>query len=422
MILLFDEGQGATVYDRSGSGSNGTIAGAAPPTWGPQGLVFGGGAGYVDISPVYAALKGKTAMTWQFVASATTKVVYGGLIGEISGSATWAIVQAMDSTNGGSDADSIWIAVSNGSAQTSVVLPGRLTATPEIITIRYLGGTVLEARRGCGTWTQQTTSVAAALNANATPLSIRLGTRSSVYQNGGQCAHVVTPRYLSDAECDQNARYLRALLAPRGVDLPLPEGDGWRAVAVGDSITAGGGIPGITGDTTYPHVLNDLINGPPRRLDDNQRMYNEGASGTKTAQMLATLPGHLADHTPWVVLIMGGTNDIGSVSAEDIEANISDMVAASTAAGAKVVLLTTPPNVNFLADGLVTLAAVNAWIAAQASESVLVADTWTALRDPATPDHLLAAYDSGDGTHPSAAGLHTIAETAYAAIHGAGWV
>jgi len=137
--------------------------------------------------------------------------------------------------------------------------------------------------------------------------------------------------------------------------------------------------------------------------------------------MLSTLPTHLTDHTPWLVLIMGGTNNIGNTSAEDIEADLGAMVALSTAAGAKVVLATIPPNVNNLADGLVTVAAVNAWIASQAAEAVAVADVHAALKDPAAPTHLLAAYDSGDGTHPNAAGMQVIADTAYAAIHGAGW-
>ncbi len=53
---------------------------------------------------------------------------------------------------------------------------------------------------------------------------------------------------------------------------------------------------------------------------------------------------------------------------------------------------------------------INAWIRESgAFDAVLDFDA--VLRDPARPDHLLAAYDSGDGLHPSPAGFKALADS-----------
>src|SRR5262249_55513370 len=54
-----------------------------------------------------------------------------------------------------------------------------------------------------------------------------------------------------------------------------------------------------------------------------------------------------------------------------------------------------------------TRVAVNGWIRTH-FDAVLDFDA--ALRDPARPDHLAKAYDSGDGLHPSPAGHRALGE------------
>lgn len=414
-IYRCDEGTGTVLTDSSGNGLHGTFSAApAAPTWTSSGIALDGGDS-VDISALIPALQGRTGLTIHIVASVSVSVPHAGIMGPLSTSANQSIVHMLDSSDGASDSDSVRMAVSNGTTFNGVSVPGRLSATPALYTLRFIGGSVIEGRRNGGPWARNTTNIVSTLNAAVAFPALHLGRRGTSYLTGTDSYFIAVPTALSDSQITQNERYIRAQLVPRGITIPFSEGDGAVAVAVGDSITKGTGITGVDTQTTYPRVLNDMIGG-------DSRMINEGVGGMKTGEMLAALPGHLADHAPWLVLIMGGTNDIGSVSAEDIESNLSGMVAASLAAGANVVLLTTPPNAAFLPEGNITLATVNAWIATQAGANVAVADTWTALRDPATPEHLLAAYDSGDGTHPNVSGLRAIAETAFDALQGAGWV
>ncbi len=53
--------------------------------------------------------------------------------------------------------------------------------------------------------------------------------------------------------------------------------------------------------------------------------------------------------------------------------------------------------------------AVNDWIRAPGHFDAVI-DFDRAIRDPASPDHMAAAYDSGDHLHPSAAGYHAMAD------------
>jgi lysophospholipase L1-like esterase len=52
---------------------------------------------------------------------------------------------------------------------------------------------------------------------------------------------------------------------------------------------------------------------------------------------------------------------------------------------------------------------VNAWIRTSGKFDAVI-DLDAAVRDPASPTRLLAAYDSGDKLHPSPAGYQKMAE------------
>jgi lysophospholipase L1-like esterase len=64
----------------------------------------------------------------------------------------------------------------------------------------------------------------------------------------------------------------------------------------------------------------------------------------------------------------------------------------------------------FTEEGETKRQAVNAWIRS-AKEYDRVIDFDTAVRDPAKPRQLRAAYDSGDHLHPSDAGYQAMADS-----------
>lgn len=215
---LFNEGAGTTLRDHSGNGRDGTVAGAA---FGAAGLAFDGTDDWVDVSATAPAIQGLTAMTLQVVATATTSTPHTGLVGPAWSGAGRDLVALMDNSNAAAPADSVWCGVYDDAGSfTGVILPGKLTATPKMITLRYIGGTVLEARSNLGTWTQTTTGVAPHLRSNVAPPALYIGYRAGVSLTGSMYALFVYPAALTDAQIAQNYAAIQGILAARGVTIP----------------------------------------------------------------------------------------------------------------------------------------------------------------------------------------------------------
>ena len=109
---------------------------------------------------------------------------------------------------------------------------------------------------------------------------------------------------------------------------------------VGDSLSSEYGLPRCTG---WPALL-------PARL--HQRGYahevvNASISGDTTSGGWSRLPALLAQHRPRVVILELGSNDgLRGLSLQAAEDNLAKMIAASKAAGARVLLvgMMIPPN------------------------------------------------------------------------------
>jgi lysophospholipase L1-like esterase len=125
------------------------------------------------------------------------------------------------------------------------------------------------------------------------------------------------------------------------------------------------------------------------------------------------------------VIVLLGINDIGhpgssapateEVSAEDIEAGLSQLVARAHEHGIKVFGATLTPFENttlvgfFSPEKEVKRQAVNRWIrTAGAFDAVIDFDA--AIRDPSHPARILPAFDGGDHLHPSDAGQRAMGE------------
>jgi lysophospholipase L1-like esterase len=164
--------------------------------------------------------------------------------------------------------------------------------------------------------------------------------------------------------------------------------------ALGDSITAG-----YRTEDAYPEQLGRWRGVP---------VHNFGKAGDTTEGMLRRLPALLATGpTPQVVLVMGGTNDIGrGWPAARTLANLDAIVRQVRAAGRQPVLVCPPP-----AGVLPEMAqrSLRHAIREYASRmGVRALDPWDALEDRARPGRMRAEL-AMDGLHPNAQGQLVLA-------------
>jgi lysophospholipase L1-like esterase len=118
-----------------------------------------------------------------------------------------------------------------------------------------------------------------------------------------------------------------------------------------------------------------------------------------------------------IVILMEGTNDLGlqpPATAAAVITGLQNAVDRLRLAGFRVILGTQAPcNDPTLTHGSPSAIAarneINEWIRTMAVADGVV-DFHAVLRDPANPDGLLPAFDSGDHLHPSAAGYQAMAD------------
>lgn len=252
--------------------------------------------------------------------------------------------------------------------------------------------------------------------------------RATLHGEGIQVAYLARGADLTSAavmpatETDDSRYFLAS------VDV-LAGGAARTLVVLGDSIADGVGSsaaapsrwPDVLAQKLAPSsvaVLNAGIAG--------NRLLKDGAKPFVGPSMLARLQRDVLDRpgVRWMVL-HAGSNDINAsdmlavpeqqASAQDIIAGMQAMIQRAHAAGVKVCGATLLPSGGVgkpfvrTAESEVKRQAVNAWIRS-ASQFDAVADFDMQLRDPARPDRLLPAYDSGDHLHPSDRGYQAMAD------------
>lgn len=163
--------------------------------------------------------------------------------------------------------------------------------------------------------------------------------------------------------------------------LPLLAQDA-RIVAFGDSLTDGVGGSG----ETYPERL-------AARID--RVVINAGRNGETTAQGRIRLPGVLREHTPALMILCLGTNDLlHGVPREQIRGNLVAMLETAREAGVPVLLLAVPAQRGAVADPLFAEAA-------RAGEAVL--------DERSMVEVLTNAALKADLVHPNAEGYRQLA-------------
>ncbi|MEI9990066.1 MAG: SGNH/GDSL hydrolase family protein [Rhizomicrobium sp.] len=202
-------------------------------------------------------------------------------------------------------------------------------------------------------------------------------------------------------------------------------------VALGDSITDGrGSIPNA--NNRWPDDLARRLQADPATRGigvlnmgiGGNRMLLDGLGPNALARFDRDVLSQNGVH--WLILLEG-VNDIGMLTRDaaapmpDHEALVARAIAAyrqivqrARDHGIKVMAGTVMPFMGFTyyhpaAANEADRQALNAWIRGTGNADAVV-DFDAALRDPAAPDHLLPAFDSGDHIHPSVEGYKAMAE------------
>jgi len=197
----------------------------------------------------------------------------------------------------------------------------------------------------------------------------------------------------------------------------------------GDSITDGSRS---TNDTNrrWPDVLAARLNGRHRAV------LNAGIGGNRIlhdavpnnirfgVNALARFDRDvLSQAGVGYVVILEGINDLGhagtsapaseTVSSDDVIAGMTQLIERAHEEGIKAIGCTILPFEGagyFSAEREVKRKAINEWIRTGKKFDGVI-DFDKATRDPAHPDHMLAAYDGGDHLHPGDAGYKAMGES-----------
>ncbi|WP_406174678.1 SGNH/GDSL hydrolase family protein [Streptomyces canus] len=202
-----------------------------------------------------------------------------------------------------------------------------------------------------------------------------------------------------------------------GVDVTAP-GTG-AVVALGDSITDGSYS---TADTNrrWPDLLSARLNAclPGAGVLNAGITSNRITAGTETnPSALDRLDGDvLSQPGARTLILFEGINDLGGASAEQIITGMKTIAHRAHQRGMRVVGATITPYKDFTWGGWseeteARRQQVNAFVRDSGKVFDDYADFDRAVRDPADPRRLGAAYDSGDHLHPNDAGMKAFADS-----------
>ena len=254
--------------------------------------------------------------------------------------------------------------------------------------------------------------------------------RITAHRAARTTAYVAAGDQLAAPELPGAATWLQwAQLA--GVDVEETARNAGAVVTLGDSITDGTGA-GVDVYERWPDVLAERLQADPRTR--GVAVLNAGIGGNRlltdntSPNALSRLERDvLAQPGVRTVIVLIGINDIGGLSREGpvtaekraavvagLIAGYRQVIARAHERGIRVVGATILPCGGTKvyrsdADADADRQAVNAWIRTSgAFDAVIDFDAVT--RDPAHPERLLPAYDSGDQLHPSAAGYKAMGQ------------
>jgi acyl-CoA thioesterase I len=194
---------------------------------------------------------------------------------------------------------------------------------------------------------------------------------------------------------------LLAGLAFLGSDFAEAQPREVRLLALGDSLTAGYGLPARAG---FPAKLEAALRGQGMAVT----VINGGVSGDTSAGGLARLDWMLADKPTHVIVELGANDGLRGLDPKQMEANLDAIIVKLKAAGAKVLLtgMRAPPNFG------------SAYTQAFNSAFSRLAERHKVAFYPFFLDGVAAnpQLNQADGIHPNEAGINTVIERILPAV------
>lgn len=182
-----------------------------------------------------------------------------------------------------------------------------------------------------------------------------------------------------------------------------------KIAALGDSLT--NVVSG--GASYYPYHLKTC-------LGKYAPVIAAGVGGNTTADMDTRYATDITPLGAAQVAVLGGVNDlIADRTANAIQTSLASIYAKAVADGAIPVLVTILPwgnQASWTSGREAVRVAVNAWIISRGYPFANVETAMGDLTDPSQPK-LKAAYDSGDGLHPNAAGALALGEAVWSGAY-----
>ena len=190
-----------------------------------------------------------------------------------------------------------------------------------------------------------------------------------------------------------------------------------RVVALGDSLTVGFQSFGLFGNTETSTPYTDFLVGHVRRdfspSSLSVEIINKGVVGELSEQMLARFDLDVIRLSPRVVIILGGSNDLGwGLTPQEVFSNLREMYELSLKNQIVPIACTVPSILGF--DAAIPLrTTLNKLIQEHCRKSeIRCVDLFTATADPATGR--LASRYSADGLHLNTEGYRKMGDTVYA--------
>lgn len=195
----------------------------------------------------------------------------------------------------------------------------------------------------------------------------------------------------------------------------LTTGSHVRVVALGDSLTVGFQSYGLLGNTQISTPYTDVLVDHVRRDFPSYlsvEILNKGVTGELSEQMLARFDSDVIRLSPKIVIILGGSNDLGwGLAPKEVFANLHDMYELSLRNGIVPIACSVPSILGFDA-GIPPRIALNKLIQEHCRKSELrCVDLFSATIDQATGR--LASRYSSDGLHLNTDGYRKIGDTIY---------
>lgn len=204
--------------------------------------------------------------------------------------------------------------------------------------------------------------------------------------------------------------YMRDNRGKRLDEMAVAPQAGPTVVVVGDSLTEQGGMvsgaPQIKTTSPWPWAMNLL--GQRFRV-----LYNAGIGGQTTSQILARFQTDVIAYDPDVAVILAGTNNMGSGTAQ-AKADITAMLDLCERNGIRAVLCTIPPRISGSYSGTMRADTyeLNRWIIATTRQrrGVILADLFSVLASNGGN-----YYGTITGKNPTADGVHLSAQGGFVA-------